>query len=417
MFGPAVPPRGAMSARAEAAIPKAKNGSINADELNRPRKLAEFGLSKRPRPRVEKGQHQEKAPPPAEERPRKMLLSSAGNEDTLPETGLLQQEPKPQKEASLVDSLGIPAEEEEDMSLTAAIEAMVQQVESRIKPNSSEIPEVFSLLQAQEAEAIRMGRYSQEAEDDAADKELQVESYYAEQCFPVRSVMGFVTRNWRVPLVECELAFVVNGHWWRNTKFETLDKLERFICRNKPSRVEIGGIRGSTERFLVFDADLEDAPQTHVLVQGQLQGYIRNCKCKGTRNVCAAGCWFYMVAAIKCLTYIAVNVFGAKHVFPVFSGRRGVHVWVLDEKFVCKTREEREAIVSRIQAFSRPHEVSHPEYTPYMLEYILAPLFDKVPHPFLCLGLVFTRITSQKAHFGNAFERGENLFAGVSGDN
>ena len=53
-----------------------------------------------------------------------------------------------------------------------------------------------------------------------------------------------------------------------------------------------------------------------------------------------------------------------------------MHTWILDECFVKKTSEEREAILSRIQMLARPHEYSHPEYTPYILEYILSPAFD-----------------------------------------
>lgn len=396
LFGPSVAPRGVMSARAEASIPKAKNGSINADELNKPQKLTRFGVSKRPRPKsvfpVTAAENDSASHDLAQKQQKQLKMSSGSGEDTMPLP--IADSGNGDGAVSTIKYL----EEEEDVSLSAAIEAMVRQVELTVKPNRSELPETFTLQQIQEdlnrQEAVRMGKYSQEAEDDARDKEVQVESYYAEDCFPVRSVMGFVTRNWRVPLKECELAFVVHGHWWRNTRFETIDKLEAFIRKNRPSRIEIGGIKRNTERFLVFDTDLEDAPATHAFISSssiatplsgggggggagaQLQGYIRNCECKGTRNMCAKGCWFYMVAAVKCLTYIATNVFGAKYVFPVYSGRRGVHTWILDEKFVTKTSGEREAIVARIHALSKPHEYNHPEYTAYILEYILSPMFD-----------------------------------------
>lgn len=407
-----------MSARAEAAIPKAKNGSINADELNKPRKLTTFGVSKRPRPKSifpdnsnnsgnsndgggnSNSNREMESPGPT----RRIKMSLGSGEDTMPLV----------REDETQPAVLIPlADQEEDVSLSAAIEEMVRRVEQQkkdgiVRPDNSECPPTFSLQEElNQQEAIRMGSYSKEAEEDANDKEVAVESYYAEECFPVRSVMGFVTRNWRVPLKECELAFVVNKHWWRNTRFDTIDKLETFIRKNRPSRIEIGGIKRNTERFLLFDTDLEDAPVTHAFIPSsssssgagtasssggggggasvptarlgagaQLQGYIRNCACKGTRGICPDGCWFYMVAAVKCLTYIVKNVFGAKHVFPVYSGRRGVHTWVLDEKFVTKTSEEREAIVNRIHALSKPHEYKHPEYTPYLLEYILAPMFD-----------------------------------------
>lgn len=424
LFGPSVAPRGVMSARAEASIPKAKNGSINADELNKPQKLTRFGVSKRPRPKSvfpaqgpaegdsnsqSQGQYQDQLMQ-QQGGSQRLKMSSGTGEDTMPLPVALDGGDAVTVIKTLTEDSLFALEGEEDVSLSAAIEAMVRQVELTVKPNRSEVPATFSLQQIQDdlnrQEAERMGRYSREAEDDVRDQEVRVESYYAEDCFPVRSVMGFVTRNWRVPLKECELAFVVNGHWWRNTRFDTIDKLETFIRKQRPSRIEIGGIKHNTERFLVFDTDLEDAPASHAFIASasastlqapgssaattttttapvfssgsgaQLQGYIRNCACKGTRNMCSTGCWFYMVAAVKCLTYIAKNVFGAKYVLPVYSGRRGVHTWILDEKFVTKTSGEREAIVARIHALSKPHEYEHPEYTRYILEYILAPMFD-----------------------------------------
>jgi hypothetical protein len=375
LFGPTVPAKGIMSARSKASIPEARNGSINVEE-KKPRTLGEMGLAKRPRP------------PKAERPPPKVEATAVKEEKRLK----IEKEDEPAPSSEL---LPIPAEEEkvvcvkeeeagfhskeedEDSGMNAAIELMMRQVEETVRPNRSEIPATFSLQEElNAAEAARMGRYSKEAEDDAEDQEIATEAYYSQECFPVRSVMGFITRGWRVPLKECELAFVVNGHWWRKTRFDSLEKLELFLRKNPPSRIEIGGIRGSTERYLVFDTDLED------LAPGQATpGYIRTCKCKGTRNMCSSGCWFYMVTAVKCLTYIVKNLFKAKHVFPVYSGRRGVHTWVLDEVFVKKTSEEREAIVARIQMLARPHEYSHPEYTPYILEYILSPAFDA---NFLC---------------------------------
>lgn len=191
MFGPTVAPRGAMSARAEASIPKAKNGSINADELNKPRKLTTFGVSKRPRPKPVVAENTCDSPVPE----RRMKMSLGTSEDTLPLTDEAEQQPL----------VFIGLDEQEDVSLSAAIEAMVRQVEEKqkqiVRPNNSECPATFSLQEEiNMQEAQRMGSYSKEAEDDANDKEVAVESYYAEECFPVRSVMGFVTRNWRVPL-------------------------------------------------------------------------------------------------------------------------------------------------------------------------------------------------------------------------
>ena len=219
---------------------------------------------------------------------------------------------------------------------------------------------------------------------DAADKALSVKKYYADDLFPVETFATFITQAGNTPLNHCELGIVINGSWWRNKRFTTPDDLRQFLVSMKPERIEIGPIHPNhgtkkdphstlfLKRYLVFDIDLEDRTPE------KPRGYIRGCRCKGSPQVCGRGCWFYVRTGIKCLTYLLRECFGAKYIVPVFSGRRGAHVYAIDNEFLAMQEDDRRGIVARVQLYGNPAEYVHPEHTLYLLEYILRPEFERV---------------------------------------
>lgn len=86
---------------------------------------------------------------------------------------------------------------------------------------------------------------------------------------------------------------------------------------------------------LVFDIDANDYDD------------IRFCACKGTPAVCTI-CWGLMENAMQVVDSCLRKDFGFKEIIWVFSGRRGVHGWVCDEKARNLTAEARSAVASFI---------------------------------------------------------------------
>lgn len=306
---------------------------------------------------------------------------------TLMDAGVKHQviEKKEDKKRARSEKQEAEAEEKRVKSLPHGIEkemrAVARLIEKRPPPleeeegglerDGSEIPPTFTVtaidndsLNAISADA---------AYADRKDRDMAVSLYYSQGCFPTDVLVQFLTYNGRIKLADCEIAFVFKGTWWRNKRFKTMEQLQKFIQTSNPERIDIGPSHDPGKgrcRYLVFDTDLEDRTIEHP------SGYIRNCACRGSRQVCSLGCWFYMQVAVKCLTYVSRNVLGAKHVMPVASGRRGVHTWLLDEQFLQAGEDERKGIVNRIEMLGRPWIYNHQEYTPYLYTYILKPAFE-----------------------------------------
>lgn len=148
-----------------------------------------------------------------------------------------------------------------------------------------------------------------------------------------------------------EFCFTLDGDVFvRYQSFKNGDELQNAIKTRCPAKIDIGPVYNvdpqkraaymsgfaPQERELVFDIDLTDYDDVRT--------------CGKEAHICNK-CWPLMGAAIQILDKALREDFGFKHVFFVFSGRRGVHAWVCDEKARQLSDEARSAIANYLSVY------------------------------------------------------------------
>ncbi|GAA5824304.1 hypothetical protein JCM11251_001603 [Rhodosporidiobolus azoricus] len=179
---------------------------------------------------------------------------------------------------------------------------------------------------------------------------MVMRTYYS-RLFPFKQLFLWLnqahapTKQW----THREFAFTLqNDAYLRYQSFNTAEDLRAEIIRLNPSRFEIGpeysgrpnarkalmksAFRPLT-RELVFDIDMTDYDS------------VRTC-CKD-KAMCRR-CWKFITVAVKVLDELLRQDFGFSHLLWVYSGRRGIHLWISDPSAMDLTDDQRSAIVRYI---------------------------------------------------------------------
>ncbi|KAI7855609.1 hypothetical protein BDC45DRAFT_505452 [Circinella umbellata] len=153
----------------------------------------------------------------------------------------------------------------------------------------------------------------------------------------------------------------------RYNSFANVDIMKKEIERLQPIKIDIGAVYSvkpkdkktvnekvfkPLEKELVFDIDMTDYDE------------IRTC-CSGG-DICHK-CWEFMTIAIKVIDVSLREDFGFKHLLWVYSGRRGVHCWVSDERARKLDNESRKAIVGFLEIIKGGAEMSRKVKLPPIL--------------------------------------------------
>lgn len=145
-------------------------------------------------------------------------------------------------------------------------------------------------------------------------------------------------------LARREFCFTLLGDvFTRFRSFGSAAELRSELIRSFPEKIDVGAVYNirpnlkssvtdfnALERELVFDIDMSDYDN------------VRSC-CVG-KSICQY-CWAWMSCAAHVLRTVLEEDFGFRYLLPVFSGRRGVHLWVCDKRARTMQDDERAALV------------------------------------------------------------------------
>jgi DNA primase small subunit len=197
-------------------------------------------------------------------------------------------------------------------------------------------------------------------------------SYYGTQ-FPADEVFKFCTLHHSHRPENREIA-VTNaaGFWTRYNSVLNPKELRTLLLKRGPAAtLHLGPhYHGAADRArgreikgkqLPFDLDLTDVP-----FLGGFDGISRTDQTSNDRFV------RLVFGQAHVLRAILHEVFGFEHFLPVYSGRRGVHLWVLDERADALTDEARKAICAMInppksredgRIYNREAILGHPSFS------------------------------------------------------
>ncbi len=123
--------------------------------------------------------------------------------------------------------------------------------------------------------------------------------------------------------------------------------LEHFFLKNPSQPRDKKTVRAGAfqpiQRELVFDIDMTDYDP------------IRTC-CSDA-GICRR-CWAFITAAVRVIDHAMRDQFGYKHLLWVYSGRRGIHLWISDKEALDLTDQQRKSIVGWMSVISGGSEAN-----------------------------------------------------------
>lgn len=219
--------------------------------------------------------------------------------------------------------------------------------------DASSPPVAFEATQ-EIAPALQSFSAKVESTDDASDlKSLGKPSssdmlFYYERLLPFRQIFQWLNHSPKTTkdFTMREFAFEYrSGAYQRYNSFTGQDDFRKSVIKANPMRFEVGAVYlvnpkdrknlpklalKPVSKELVFDIDLTDYDD------------IRTC-CLGT-SICQK-CWKFIQVATKIIDAALKQDFGFKHLIWIFSGRRGAHCWVSDQRARDLNEQTRRSIV------------------------------------------------------------------------
>lgn len=166
---------------------------------------------------------------------------------------------------------------------------------------------------------------------------------YYKRLFPTDSVFDWLTAGH--PCSQREFSFVLEDDVFRRwCSFSDSKAYHSFLLKNNPLKMDAGAIYSDELRQKETNPKFKGISREFVL-DLDLSDYdgIRTC-CKEAQM--CGDCWLFVQAAVKVLDVALEEDFGFEKRLWVFSGRRGIHCWVFDDRARLLDDGARKAITS-----------------------------------------------------------------------
>lgn len=175
--------------------------------------------------------------------------------------------------------------------------------------------------------------------------------YYYENLFPTKAFFNWLGKG-KPEEFECrEVSFTLeNDIYLRYLCFYNDEEFKKELIKRTPEKIDIGAKFNTLPKLnktiseaknffpvskeLVFDIDMTD------------YDIVRTC-CQEAQ-ICEK-CWKYMIVAYETLNEFLTEDFGFENIMWFFSGRRGIHCWVNDERARVLKNDGRSAIANFIK--------------------------------------------------------------------
>ena len=175
---------------------------------------------------------------------------------------------------------------------------------------------------------------------------------YYENYFPYDNFFTWLGKDDSEIFERREFSFTMSDdRYFRFQCFKNSEELKKQICKLNPKKIDIGAIYNIQPNM---KSDMSDDRQKFTPVQKEivfdidLTDYDDIRTCCSDAKVCDK-CWKYMIVAYQILKTILEEDFGFNHILYAFSGRRGIHCWLCDERAKVLQNDGRTAIANFIK--------------------------------------------------------------------
>jgi hypothetical protein len=173
-----------------------------------------------------------------------------------------------------------------------------------------------------------------------------------------------ITCNGRYTLnqTEVSLQWNIDGNdvMQRYVKYQSKEAFLQACAETKPHTIALGGVlpgfpglddRSAREHDNQLCKAGITSAQGPVVLDVDLTDYNRDtvCDCGALKRCCNTCFAVFLDPAMDVIHYILRTIFGFTKFFFVWSGRRGIHVWIYDDRVLTWTRDQRTVFINRIK--------------------------------------------------------------------